>query len=104
MEKIFSSSAESRELEVLFSRQKSGGHRGMRSPEENEALGRFRQGETAGDLFNFLSARAEVGAFFIRQMFSASFSAGPQDSRGGFWAEKVAGRVLGSATRWVFFV
>lgn len=31
----------------------------------------------------YFKCRAKVGAFFIREMFSASFSAGPQDSHFG---------------------
>lgn len=64
--KIFSSGDEqiqSRELKVLFSHQKSGEHGGMKSPDENGAVGTFQQGKTAQDLFYFLSAEQRLEHF-----------------------------------------
>lgn len=78
-EKIFSSAAEqiqSRELKVLSSHQKSGDHRGMSSPDENEALGRFYQGKTARDLFYFLSAEQRLEHFSSGKCFQQVFQLG----------------------------
>lgn len=72
--KIFSSAAEqkqSRELKVLFSHQKS--IRGMRSPDENEALGRFQQGKAARDLFYFISAAQRLERFSSGKCFQQVF-------------------------------